>query len=776
MLARTAGPLWQIGEWIVDPGIDTISRGEQVLKLEPRTMRLLVLLAAQPGAVISIEQMLNEVWAGVIVGPASVYQAVSRLRRLLEDTDPDPTYIATVPRKGYRLVAPVKSYTAPSPPSESTDVGGQPGGARARNSTAATPLVMPPRPRHMVGWMVAGTLLVLVGVVLGWGWRQRTVAAAPPPAIVVLPFMDLSATQQDQSIGDGLTEELSNWLAQIPTLRVVARTTAFAYRGKAVDVRSIGQELGTTHVLEGSLRREGNTLRITAQLISTRDGYHVWSQTYDRPIDDVLALQEEIARQVADNLEIRLTTQSAQGFAARRGGSGSPQAYQLYLLARHHESELTRNSNDHAIELYEQALQLDPKFALAYAWLAFAYANQPFLNDTPVHDVVVKAEPLLTTALRLDPQLPEIYMARGALLRAQGQLEAALRDLRHATELNPNDTFALAEMGRLYLENGNPRDALTNYRAASALDPLNFNLVARQCVALTDLARFEDAERACERARDLAPDESWAELTSSWLETARGNLEEALKYNAMTIKATPNEFATYEGRYDLLMIAGRLTDARALLEQARKATGQDEMVNVRLARVAFYEKGPAAARMLLDANGLESSSGGDTLLEAGRLELLLNNPTVALRLLQQAQAAKDFPHVSPTDPWFERQGSSTELDQAEALMQLGNRTDALAKLTALDQRLTRMRLAGMERGGLYMLMAQSAALQGHADDAMAALDHAFDLGWRASMRAEHDPAFQTLAGRADFRQLLARMRAENAESPALARNAGASRS
>ncbi len=394
MLVGNASRLLRIGAWLVDPSLDTLSQPGTVQKLEPRTMRLLLLLAESPGTVVSVERMLTEVWPGVVVGPASVYQAVSRLRRLLGDTDPDPTYIATVPKKGYRLVAAVRGVATEVAPAQAgseperqseaqpewpsqlerrsqPDRRAQPGSEARVPSAPESPSPLPARRRRWRWALLTGGALALIALVLGWLRYEKPLPVVIEGAsVVVLPFIDMTAEKHDQAFCDGLTEELSNWLAQIPSLRVVARTSAFAYRGKNVDVRTIGKELGTSHALEGSLRRSGNQLRVTAQLVSTRDGYHVWSATFDRPMDDVVKVQEEIARSVADNLEIRLTDPTSKRLTARRGGS--PQAYGLYLLARYHQQLLTRDANNRAIELYRQALVLDKSFPLAYAGLARA--------------------------------------------------------------------------------------------------------------------------------------------------------------------------------------------------------------------------------------------------------------------------------------------------------------------------------------------------------------------------------------------------------------------
>jgi len=273
----------QIGDWLVNPALDTLCRGTETHKLEPRMMRLLLHLANTAGTVVSVDRLLSEVWTGVVVGPASVYQAVSQLRKLVGDVDPDPTYIATVPRRGYRLVAPVRRG-APEAMSLTTDV-----------------VPVAPAARRRVAMVLGGVALLALILTTSSLWRPSP--AGWSASIAVLPFIDLTAEKAEQSFCDGLTEEISNRLSQIPTLRVVARTSAFAFRGQGEDVRRIGNALDTDHILEGSVRRSGSHLRVTVQLIDARNGYHLWSVNYDRAADDAINLQEDISRSVAEHLQ-----------------------------------------------------------------------------------------------------------------------------------------------------------------------------------------------------------------------------------------------------------------------------------------------------------------------------------------------------------------------------------------------------------------------------------------------------------------------------------------
>jgi TolB-like protein/DNA-binding winged helix-turn-helix (wHTH) protein/Tfp pilus assembly protein PilF len=743
MSAKLQDP-FQLGAWLVDPTLDTISRGGQTQKLEPRMMRLLACLADSAGAVVSQDRLLAEVWAGVVVGPASVYQAISQLRRLLGDTDPEPSYIATVPRKGYRLIAPVRPIEPAAPLAPST-----PEPPRSRTS----------RSRWVwIGALSSSALIALIWI--AWVPLQRWLPPADHGAsIVVLPFVDMSVEKSDQPFCDGLTEELSNWLAQIPTLRVVARTSAFSFRGLNEDVRDIGKALNANHVLEGSMRRSGDHMRVTVQLIDARNGYHMWSSEYDRPIEDAIRIQEDIARSVADSLEIRLTQDTAQRFAERR--SVSSEAYRLYLLARHDQQDRTRDSNAHAIELYQQSLAADPQFALAYVGLAYATVNQRHLNGRSVTDVTATAEPLLAHALQLNPELSELYAVRAALREEQARTNEALSDLNRAVALNSNDSVAFAELGRLYTVQGQPRVALQNLMRALALDPLDYILHARQCLALQDLARYAQAGAACERARALQGPGDWAFVVSDWLAWTQGDLVEALNWTASALKVDPHDIDLYERRADFLLTLGMAPEARELYEQARVATHNDEAVNVGLARVAFYEGGAVVLRTHLTATKLDESDHARTLIQAAYFHLLLGEAPVARQLMGRAMQAPDFDASRLNSPWFARWGQSDELILAVSELQSGESVAAARHLREIAEQLDRLIAAGEERNGIYALKAEVLALRGDTAGAMRALDRAAELGWRYGWWAEREPYLTALSPRSDFRAVTARVEAVN---------------
>jgi transcriptional activator of cad operon len=283
--------LLRIGAWCVDPVSGQISHAGEVMRVEARSMRLLCYLADRAGEVVSIDDLLNHVWAGVIVTPDSVYQAVASLRRLLKDDAKQPAYIATVPRLGYRLVAAVSPWDGHAAPAAS-----EPRRQRGRRPVAAL--------------LAAGTALCLAFaaalLLQSSAVRSHQAAAeelAPRNSVAVLPFLDLTSQAMDQEyFADGMTEELIDTLSKIPNLHVPAPTASFFFKGKRMTIRDMAKSLGVAYVIDGSLRKSDGTLRVAARLVRAEDGFVVWSQTFDRSVDDELKVQDDIAGAVSKAL------------------------------------------------------------------------------------------------------------------------------------------------------------------------------------------------------------------------------------------------------------------------------------------------------------------------------------------------------------------------------------------------------------------------------------------------------------------------------------------
>jgi TolB-like protein/DNA-binding winged helix-turn-helix (wHTH) protein len=268
----------RVGAWCVNPASGQISRGGETARLEARTMRLLLCLAEHAGEVVGIDDLIAQVWAGVIVTPDSVYQAVASLRRLLGDDPKQPQYIATVPRLGYRMVATVGPWV---------------------DSPQEVPAPPPLRPKMIFTRGIAATFFL--ALVIAFLFHGK-VASEPQQSIAVLPFLDLTDAMSHPEFADGMTEELIDKLSKVPGFRVPGPTSSFYFRGKRVLVPEVAKMLGVAYVLDGSVRKSGPTVRIAARLIRADSGYVVWSETYDQPFDDLLRVQDDIAGKVTKAL------------------------------------------------------------------------------------------------------------------------------------------------------------------------------------------------------------------------------------------------------------------------------------------------------------------------------------------------------------------------------------------------------------------------------------------------------------------------------------------
>jgi transcriptional activator of cad operon len=302
-LGQSSKTRLRVGDWTVSPMSGQMTRGEESVRLEARTMRLLVCLAENAGEVVSIDDLLNQVWQGVIVTQDSVYQAVTSLRRLLGDDPKQPMYIATVPRRGYRLVAAVSAGDEPAPPISPQTAANDAFPLHHHDASQARV-----RSRPYTRVLLVGALLVAVWPAFYFLARPHpqtaTAAAVPNPrSIAVLPFLDLTDTMNEEPFADGMTEELIDKLSQSHSLRVASPTSSFYFKGKQVTVAQVAKSLDVAYVLDGSVRKSANTLRVAARLVRVNDGFVAWSETYDRTWEDKLMIQDDIAGEVTKALK-----------------------------------------------------------------------------------------------------------------------------------------------------------------------------------------------------------------------------------------------------------------------------------------------------------------------------------------------------------------------------------------------------------------------------------------------------------------------------------------
>jgi TolB-like protein/Flp pilus assembly protein TadD len=412
-----------------------------------------------------------------------------------------------------------------------------PDGVKRTVSDHATPA---PRP-HRAAYFGFGVLLALVGFAFYSRFQARNEGPGNRDdaiqSVAVLPFADLSPAHDQEYFSDGITEELLDALAKIPGLRVPARTSSFMFKGKQVDIREVGQKLSVQSVLEGSVRKSGNRLRITAQLINAKNGYHIWSDTYDRELTDVFAIQDEISRAIVDQL--KLTLAGSQGEKPLvRAATSDPEAHSLYLRARHF---LNRDDYPHAIDYFSRAIARDPGYALAYAGLADTYAAQAESNAADARpDSVAQREARVAVrkALDLDPTLAEAHVSLGRILYLEDDLRGAATELATAVRLNDNYAGAHQALAALYRRQGQSEKAVAALRKAYALDPLSIGISNRLGERLWESGDAEAAIAQFKKTIELDPQHPDAYHLLSRIYSVSGAGEDAVRYALKSYEMT----------------------------------------------------------------------------------------------------------------------------------------------------------------------------------------------------------------------------------------------
>jgi TolB-like protein/Tfp pilus assembly protein PilF len=348
-------------------------------------------------------------------------------------------------------------------------------------------------------------------------------AAEPDNSIAVLPFVNMSDDAGNEYFSDGLAEELLNLLAKIPELRVAARTSSFSFKGQQLEIPEIAARLKVAHILEGSVRKAGNQVRITAQLIKADDGFHLWSETYDRTLDNIFVMQDEIAAAVVDALKISLLG------AAPVAAEVNPQAYALFLQARYLFNQRSRENYEKSAQAYRQALDLDPDYAAVWAGLASVTVNQAGYNYIGLDSGVQQARAAAERAIALDPGLAAAW---ASLAQIQGDYEfdwnGAYESAQKALQLAPANSEVLAQAARLAGSLGKSDQALAYSAQAVDLDPLNYAALNLLSSAYEQAGRLDEAEKTIRRLLTLNPGYVGAHSTLAYILLRQGEAEQAL--------------------------------------------------------------------------------------------------------------------------------------------------------------------------------------------------------------------------------------------------------
>jgi len=449
MLDRTL----TFGRYRLEPQGGLMS-GAREIRLTPKALALLTFLAARPGKVISKEELFSALWPGVAVGDAALVTCIQELRKALRDNARHPRYIETLHRRGYRFIAELTSPPAPEP------------------GVAPEPAALPLPDR---------------------------------PSIAVLPFLNMSGDPEQEYFADGISEDLITGLARIRWLFVIARNSTFVYKHRSVDVKEVSRELGVRYVLEGSVRRAGQRLRITAQLVDATSGGHHWAERYDRELGDIFAVQDEITRSVAAALEPHLL--AAEGVRALARSADDLGAWELVARAQTHVWRMTSSDNATAVDMLQRAAATFPDYAPAQSLLAFCLAFAAHMGWVDRGQRRLPREHA-NRAIALDEYDPWAHIALGYWALMERRTEEAISSFRRALDLNPNSAAANAHLGHGLAFAGQHGEAIERAEIAirlSPFDPMTALSLGTIAVAHYTAGRYTEAARYTQEAARLRP-------------------------------------------------------------------------------------------------------------------------------------------------------------------------------------------------------------------------------------------------------------------------------
>jgi TolB-like protein/Tfp pilus assembly protein PilF len=569
-------------------------------------------------------------------------------------------------------------------------------------------------------------------------------------SIAVMPFVNMSADEDNEYFSDGLSEELLNLLAKVDGLKVAARTSSFKFKGKDVDIAEIGETLNVATVLEGSVRKAGNTARITAQLIKVDDGFHLWSETYDRDLSNIFQVQDEIARAIVDALKLPLL---GQGEVIASNATSDFEAYDLYLLGRHHFRERNEAAIEKAADYFNRAVAIDPAYAPAWSGMAMAYLYLTDFGDLPLAEGISLAESAIDHALTSDPNLAEAYTAKANLLGYQGRTAESMQAAKQALAINPDDINALGQLSGI-IDEPDPAQALALVKRAYELDPLSEQTRVQMVGRMAGVGDLEGAETLLQEMLLSDPDnpglhESKAfqyrrkglnhlaiseyklahelrpgDVFPAWMVVLRylaiDDLEAAIEWSEIARERGPG--AIYTRSADRAINAYQKNHETNISEylsmeiQENTLTGDEFSVALSMIKLGHHEQAEQLLRKILRFEGTGLSG-----------------------FFQDFQAAAAAQLINILDP--------AHPDRVQLLESLRIYVENLLHVRSFDS-------------DPYYFLAYLTTFEGDREATMAALRNAFDHGMRTRWSLEQDPVFQRWHSDPMFKELLLEMKQE----------------
>jgi TolB-like protein/DNA-binding winged helix-turn-helix (wHTH) protein/Tfp pilus assembly protein PilF len=514
----TSGTLARFGPFEFDSSSGELRKHGVKLKLHGQPVEILALLLAQPGTIVTRAELQRRLWPDntFVDFESSLNSAVKRLRAALSDSPEKPKFVETLARRGYRFIALVEMA--------------ENNGHLAEQVSSQVDIDIGPTKQsssHKKTVLATGGLALVVALVLAIWLAVFPLKPDGIDSLAVLPFASDGTETNAEYLSDGITESLINNLSQFPNLRVMARGTVFRYKGKDADPKKAGNDLHVHAVLSGRLQQQGGTLIVQAELIDVRTGVQLWGGQFNRKLEDVLALQDDLSREITERLRMRLTGDQKQRLAKRY--TEDAEAYRFYLMGRYHWNKRSPEGAQKAVNYFLQAIDKDPGYALAYAGLADAYTHFSFFNVAPPRDAMPRAKNAATKALEIDDHLAEAHVSLGYISFAYDwDWSAAEKHFRQALALNPTYTKAHNWYPFYLSSRGRSQEALAVAKGALDLDPASPAVSHNLAVQFYLARKFDQAIEHCQKTIEMDANFAVAYQVLGQAYLARGMNREAL--------------------------------------------------------------------------------------------------------------------------------------------------------------------------------------------------------------------------------------------------------
>ena len=521
-----AGGRYEFGHYRLDVRAHLLLRNGRRVVLTPKAVDLLAALVEAQGEPVGKQELLHRVWPDAVVEEGSLTSHISLLRRVLAEGAGGRQFIETLPKRGYRFVGPCAAMAQPA---------------------AAT----------------------------GAGRRM----------LVVLPFENLSGGGRHDYFSEGLTEEMISQLARLSPeqLGVIARTSAMQYKSTTKTAQQIGQELGVSHLLEGSVRRSGERVRITAQLIRVSDATHLWAEGYERSLHDILALQAEVARAIAREIQIKLTV----GVQHRldRVAAIDPEAHEAYLRGRHLWNRRTEEGMRNSIAQYEEAIRRHPDYAMAYAGVADSYVMLACRGMVSAKETFRKARAAARKALELDAELGEAHGSLAHVRLHDWDWEGLDRDFLRAIELHPAQPIVYYWYGEFLMSMGRPEEAIAMTRRAQQADPLSPVIAASLAMILYLARKYDEAVKVLQRAQEIDPSHFLPHLRMGLVRLQQKGYPEAIRELQTAARLANHSTETLAALGTGYAMAGMSGEAHRIVAQLQASQAEHYVLPYNIAKI-----------------------------------------------------------------------------------------------------------------------------------------------------------------------------------------------